>query len=85
MKVLGVIGFIAGAIIGFLLRPSAFLIGQLPLKTVIMRGTDLKGLDKIMVPVAERSFNLMFGVAVVGMLIGIAIGYYMEKSRKSKP
>ena len=84
MKVLGFIGFLAGAVIGFLLRPAAFLIGQLPLKTVIMRGTDLQGLDKIMVSTAERSFNLMFGVAVVGMLIGIAVGYYMEKSRKPK-
>ncbi len=35
---LGIVGFLAGGVIGFLYRPSAFIIGQLPFDVVITRG-----------------------------------------------
>jgi len=35
---LSIIGFFIGGIVGFIYRPSAFLVGQLPFDTVITRG-----------------------------------------------
>jgi hypothetical protein len=56
---LGIIGFIAEGVIGFLYRPSALLIGQLPFDTVITRGANLKGVDQVLIPLAQSSFNNM--------------------------
>jgi hypothetical protein len=66
-------GFIVGGTFGFLLRPSTFLIGQLPFATVITRGTSLSGFDQILVPMAQQSFNLMLIGAVIGMISGLIL------------
>ena len=47
---LGGIGFVLGGLLGFLTRPSALLIGQLPFSIVLSRGGNLRGLDQVLVP-----------------------------------
>jgi hypothetical protein len=69
--ILGVAGFILGAVIGYLYRPPAFLIGQLPFKHVISRGTTLKGLDQIYMEVAQTSFNYLIVGGIIGAILGI--------------
>jgi hypothetical protein len=64
-------GFIAGGFIGFLSRPSVFLVGQLPFRIVITRGSGLSGLDELLIPSAQESFNVM----VIGALVGAAIAF----------
>ena len=70
---LPVIGLAIGGFIGFLMRPSALLIGQLPLGTVIMRGSNLSGLDALLVPTAQASFNAMVAGAIVGAVTGVVV------------
>lgn len=65
------VGALVGGLIGFVLRPSAPLIGQLPLGTVITRGDNLDGLDKMLVPLAQTSFNYLVAGVVVGGVIGL--------------
>ena len=71
---LGIVGLIVGAFIGFLLRPSAMLVGQLPFETVVARGGNLRGLDQLLVPTAEASFNIMVVGAILGAVAGAIIG-----------
>lgn len=59
-------GGVVGGIVGFLLRPSVPLVGQLPLEAVLTRGGSLNGLDVLLKGAAETSFNYM----VAGVLIG---------------
>lgn len=73
------IGFLIGGLIGFLYRPSAFLVGQLPLDVVITRGANLKGVDQVLIPLAQSSFNNMITIALIGALIGIVAGYLLSK------
>src|ERR1022692_2866989 len=68
------LGVLLGGYVGFLLRPAA-LIGQLPFKTVILRGANLGGIDRLLVPVAQTSFNAMVAGAIVGAAVGSVIGY----------
>jgi len=56
-----VLGGILGAFLGFLLRPSLPLLGQLPLGVVITRGEFLHGFDALFKPMAEQSFNYYVG------------------------
>ena len=67
-------GVLLGGYVGFLLRPAA-LIGQLPFETVILRGANLEGIDRLLVPVARTSFNTMVAGAIIGAAMGVAIGY----------
>ena len=69
-----------GSVIGFLLRPSAPLVGQLPLSIVITRGAELRGLDQLLVPAAQTSFNYV----LVGGLIGTAVGFIAPKFMTKK-
>lgn len=79
--VLGIAGFFVGGGIGFLLRPSAFLVGQLPFETVIARGSNLNGLDRLLVSTAETSFNYMLVGAVLGAISSFVIGLIAFKSK----
>jgi len=63
-------GALLGVIVGFLLRPSADIVGQLSLNTVLLRGTNLKGLDQALIPLAERSFNMVLAATIVGAVAG---------------
>jgi len=60
-----------GGLVGFLLRPSVVIIGQLPFSTVITRGSNLSGLDTLLKGAAETSFNYI----LVGVLLGAAAGW----------
>lgn len=74
---LGLLGWALGGLIGFLLRPSAMLVGQLPFETVVSRGANLQGLDKILVPTAQMSFNIMVVGAIIGAVAGAALGRFI--------
>jgi hypothetical protein len=76
---LGIVGFIAGGVIGFLYRPSAFLIGQLPFDIVITRGANLKGMDQVLIPMVQTSFNNMMAIAVIGAVVGIVAGLLLSR------
>ena len=76
-----VLGFVVGGGIGFMLRPSAFIVGQLPFQTVITQGTALSGLDQLLIPTAQQSFNVMLIGAAVGAVIGFVLHRVMAKGR----
>jgi hypothetical protein len=78
---IGIVGFLIGSFIAFLARPSAFLVGQLPFEYVISRGANLKGMDQMLVPIAQQSFNIMLIGAIIGAVAGIVIGYFVGKKR----
>lgn len=78
---IGMVGCLAGGFIGFLLRPSAFMMGQLPFQHVITRGESLQGVERVFMSLARESFNTMMIGAVIGLLAGVVIGYFI--SRKS--
>ena len=78
---LGILGLIVGAFVGFLLRPSVMLVGQLPFETVVSRGANLRGFDQILVPTAEMSFNIMMVGAIIGAVAGAITGL-LTASRK---
>lgn len=79
--ILGVVGFFLGGCIGFLLRPSAFLVGQLPFETVIARGSNLSGIDRLLVATAQTSFNYMIVGALLGAVGGLVIGLMAFKQK----
>jgi len=72
--IFSVAGAILGGLIGYLYRPSTFLVGQLPFMHVITRGKTLKGFDQMLVPVAEESFNYL----LAGVIIGAILGYLVK-------
>jgi hypothetical protein len=75
---LAIIGFFAGGLIGYILRPSVFLVGQLPFETVITRGAYLTGLDLLLRSTAQASFNLMATAAIVTALAGGIVGLLIK-------
>ena len=82
MKVgIGIAGFLIGGLLGFLFRPSAFLVGRLPFAAVISRGAVFEGLDKMLVPMAQTSFNVMLAGAVIGAVCGLIVGYFVCKKK----
>jgi len=76
---LGLLGFMIGGTVGFLLRPSAMLVGQLPFGTVITRGASLQGLDMVLVGTAQTSFNVMLAGAIIGAVIGVITAWAMSR------
>jgi hypothetical protein len=75
------VGAVLGAFIGFLLRPSVFLAGKLPFSTVITRGSNLRGLDELLVPTAQTSFNYLIVGAMVGALAGAAAAWAAPRAQ----
>jgi hypothetical protein len=75
------LGFLAGGFIGFLLRPSVFLLGQLPFEMVITRGSALAGIDQLLVPAAQQSFNVMLLGAIIGSATGFALSRFRVQGR----
>jgi hypothetical protein len=76
---LSAIGAIAGGAVGYLYRPSAFMVGQLPFQHVITRGRSLKGLDQVLVPFAEKSFNYMLAGVVIGAVLGFVLKLLLDR------
>lgn len=74
------VGGLIGGGIAFLLRPSAPLIGQLDIDTVLSRGSKLQGIDQLLVSTAEASFSMMVAGAVLGGVIGAIVGF--SRSRR---
>ena len=83
MMGIGIVGFLIGGLVGFLARPSAFFLGQLPFEHVISRGTTLKGMDQMLIPLAQRSFNITLIGAIIGAVAGIVIGYFVGRRKTS--
>lgn len=75
------LGLVIGGFLGFLMRPSAFLVGQLPFEMVITRGSSLSGMDQLLVPAAQQSFNVMLLGAVLGAAAGAAVGWLLAQRR----
>ena len=73
---LGTIGLLAGGLIGFLLRPSGLFGVQAPFGAVITRGASLRGLDQLLLPLAQQSFNYLLVGAIVGAAFGATVGYF---------
>ena len=71
----GLLGGIAGSVIGILLRPSLFG-EQLPVKDVLTRGRMLEDSYHAF---AETSFNTVAGVALIGLFVGAIVGQLSAK------
>ncbi len=80
-----VVGLLVGGFVGFQLRPSAFLVGQLPFETVITRGANLKGLDALLISTAQTSFNYMLAGAALGAACGLAVALLTSRRPASRP
>lgn len=75
------LGLAVGGFLGFLMRPSAFLVGQLPFEMVITRGSSLSGMDQLLVPAAQESFNVMLLGASLGAAAGAVVGRLWTQRR----
>lgn len=80
---LGLLGGIIGGYIGYLLRPSVPLLGQLPFEVVISKGSNLKGFDTLLIPTAEVSFNYLIIGIILGISIGWIVGNLLAKNEKT--
>jgi hypothetical protein len=80
----GIVGGVLGGFVGFLLRPSPMLIGQLPFETVLLRGANLRGMDMLLVPVAQTSFNMVVAGAIIGAVVGAATHYLAIATQGSR-
>lgn len=78
---IGAVGCLAGGFVGFLLRPSAFMVGQLPFKHVITRGESLQGVERVFMSLAQESFNVMLTGAIIGLVAGLVIGYFTGRRK----
>jgi hypothetical protein len=81
---LALAGLLIGGVVGFLLRPSVPLLGQLPFTTVITRGANLRGLDQLLLGYARSSFNYLVAGIVLGAVVGLIASIPIEKSLTSK-
>ena len=79
-----VLGGLVGGLLGFLFRPSAPVIGQLPFDAVITRGSDLKGIDGLLKPTAEVSFNYVLGGAIIGGVVFAAWRHLTVRRRSER-
>ena len=68
-------GLLMGGIVGFLLRPGVPFMGQLSFSTVITRGTNLHGLDQLLVGYARTSFNYLIAGTIAGGVIGLIASF----------
>lgn len=78
---LAIVGLLIGGAVGFLLRPSVPLMGQLPFTTVITRGANLRGLDQLLLGYARSSFNYVVAGVVLGGIVGLIVSIAIEKSQ----
>jgi hypothetical protein len=74
-------GVAVGGLVGFLLRPTVPLMGQLPFITVITRGANLRGLDQLLTGYARTSFNYLVAGIIVGAVIGMILGFVLPRQK----
>jgi hypothetical protein len=74
-------GVAVGGLVGFLLRPTVPLMGQLPFITVITRGANLRGLDQLLTGHARTSFNYLVAGIIVGAVIGMILGFVLPRQK----
>ena len=74
-----ILGLLLGGLVGFLLRPAVPLVGQLPFTVVITRGSNLTGLDQMLVSAAKTSFNYLAAGGLIGALAGVALTQFIRK------
>jgi len=48
---------------------------------VISRGATLQGLDQILIPTAQKSFNYMLVGAIIGGVVGFVIPIALDKNK----
>ncbi len=71
---------VAGAAIGFLLRPANIFGHQLPFSIVMTRGSTLQGINQLLVPLAQQSFNDVLAGALCGLVAGLIIAALAGRS-----
>jgi hypothetical protein len=82
MKIVLLIGgLLVGGVVGFLLRPGVPFVGQLSFSTVITRGTNLHGLDQLLVGYARTSFNYLVAGTIAGAVIGLIASFVIPSRR----
>jgi hypothetical protein len=74
-------GVAVGGLVGFLVRPSVPLMGQLPFITVVTRGANLRGLDQLLTGYARTSFNYLVAGIIVGAVIGMILGFVLPRQK----
>jgi hypothetical protein len=57
------------------------MVGQLPFIHVISRGKTLKGLEQILIPIAETSFNYVLAGIIIGAISGYLIKIITAKNK----
>ena len=82
--IIALIGFLAGASIGYFFRPTAIFVGQLPFDVVITRGGNLKGLEQMYLETAKTSFNYLFIGGIAGGIAGAIAGMKVTRDRSDK-
>ncbi|MHB8254566.1 MAG: hypothetical protein ACYDEV_12930 [Acidiferrobacter sp.] len=70
---------IAGGAIGFLLRPTDIFGHQLPLSVVLTRGSNLHGLNRLLTPLAHRSFNELAAGLIIGGIVGAIVSALRDR------
>jgi hypothetical protein len=80
---LTILGILIGGFLGFILRPSAPLVGQLPFVDVLGGGASYRGVDRLLVSTAQTSFNYMVAGAVIGAIGGMVAGYFLTRRVES--
>lgn len=68
-----------GGTAAFLLRPTDIFGHQLPLRVVLTRGADLHGLNRLLIPLAHRSFNEVVAGLVLGGILGALVSALKER------
>ncbi|MFA6619234.1 MAG: hypothetical protein WCT23_09220 [Candidatus Neomarinimicrobiota bacterium] len=76
---IGSLGLLVGALIGFLSRPASVLAGKIPFVHVLTRGATYKGVDQVLINLAQESFNIMLVGAIVGAAVGIVLGNILRR------
>jgi dipeptide/tripeptide permease len=78
-------GFLLGGFIGFLLRPTdAVLKYKVGFRAAITRGGNLQGVDRLLTPLAQTSFNYMLTGALIGLLLGVVLLFLRSALSSSK-
>ncbi len=84
--ILGIVGLLIGGYIGFLMRPAVPMFGQIPFEYVISMGSQFKGMDEILIPIAQKSFFMTIGGSFIGFIIGVIVGFLIKnKTSTSEP